>query len=285
MKKLIILLGVLGASFSAIFVRLSAAPSMVLVFWRMLFAAVLLLPAVLLGYRRELREMTLRELGLSCLSGVFLGLHFTLYFSSLRYTTIAASVTLVDTEVFFVAILSILLLKKPVSRGGWLGIGVTFLGSVLIAGSDLFGGSNALLGDLMALLGGGAVSVYTVIGAKVRAKRSTTVYTFLVYTAGAVTVGLMTALFGTSPVALSGRDLLCALGMSVFCTLLGHSVFSWGLRYESPAFISTVKLMEPVFAAILGVILFRELPGIWVVLGGILVILGVAQYARQDSKG
>ena len=42
MKKIIIILGVLGTAFSAILVRYSDAPSTVLVFYRMLFSVLLL---------------------------------------------------------------------------------------------------------------------------------------------------------------------------------------------------------------------------------------------------
>lgn len=48
--------------------------------------------------------------------------------------------------------------------------------------------------------------------------------------------------------------------MAVCCTLLGHNVFSWGLKYLPPAFIATVKLMEPVFASVWGLLLFGERP-------------------------
>ena len=73
---------------------------------------------------------------------------------------------------------------------------------------------------------------------------------------------------------------LTALGMAVFCTLLGHSVFSWGLKYLPPAFISTVKLMEPVFASVWGLVLFAERPGLLTVLGGAVIICGIALYSR-----
>lgn len=282
MKKLIILLGVVGVSFSALFVRLSHAPSMVLVFYRMLFATLLLLPVVLTGYRGELKEMTGREWALSALSGVFLGLHFSCYFAALSHTTIAAAVALVDTEVFFVAIAARFLFKKSVPPLGWAGIGITFLGSLIIAGGDLLRGGG-LLGDGLAVLGAACMSVYTLIGTGVRKNRSTTVYTFVVYGMGALTVGLILLLSGTPLVGYEPVDYLSALGMSLFCTLLGHSVFSWGLKYESPAFISTVKLLEPVFATVLGLCFFREIPGLPAVLGGVLVISGVAFYARHDG--
>ena len=112
MKKLLILLGVVGVSLSAPLVRLSSAPSMVLVLYRVAMAAVLLLPYALLRSREELRRMSRKTLALCLLSGLFLGLHFTLYFEAIRHTSIASAVALVDTEVFFVAFLMLFLLLE-----------------------------------------------------------------------------------------------------------------------------------------------------------------------------
>jgi len=72
--------------------------------------------------------------------------------------------------------------------------------------------------------------------------------------------------------------------MAVFCTLLGHSVFSWGLKYESAAFIATVKMLEPVFAGLFGVLFFRELPALQVVFGGCVVIIGVYVFSRYTKS-
>ena len=76
---------------------------------------------------------------------------------------------------------------------------------------------------------------------------------------------------------------LC-LGMAVFCTLLGHSVFSWGLKYLPPAFISTACLLEPVLASVWGLLLFRERPGLQVMLGGALILLGIGLYSREEEQ-
>ncbi len=78
-------------------------------------------------------------------------------------------------------------------------------------------------------------------------------------------------------------NLLAGLGMAVFCTLLGHSVFSWGLKYLPPAFISTTNLLEPVLASIWGLLLFGEQPGLLVVLGGGMILLGIALYSRGEA--
>ena len=283
MKRLIVLMGVLGVSFSSILVRLSTAPSLVLVIYRMGFAAALLMPVIWMRHRRELLALKKREVLLCLLSGASLGLHFSTYFESLRFTSIASSVVLVDTEVLFVALISILLFRKKLTSKAWIAVALALLGSVIIAMADTAAGSDALRGDLLALSGAFFVAVYTLIGSVCRRSVSTTVYTFLVYLAAALTV-LSITLFSGVPITGYGMvNYFTGFGMTVFCTLLGHSVFSWGLKYLPPAFISTVKLLEPVFASLLGLLLFGEVPGILTLLGGAVIIAGIALYSRIEE--
>ncbi len=281
MKRLMVLLGVAGVSLSAVFVRWSTAPSLVLALYRMAFSALLLVPLAL-ARRAEFRVLRRRELCLSLLSGAFLGVHFACYFESLRWTSIAAAVVLVDTEVLFVALASVLVLGKRLSRRAWAAVLLAFGGSVAVALADASGGS-ALRGNLFALAGSLCMAVYTMLGAVCRRRLSTTVYTALVYTSAAGTV-LAAALAGGQALAGWGPvNLLAGLGMAVFCTLLGHSVFSWGLKYLPPAFISTANLLEPVLASVWGLLLFGERPGPLVVLGGGVILLGIALYSREEA--
>ena len=284
MKRLLVLLGVAGVSLSAVFVRWSTAPSLVLALYRMAISAALLAPWTILRCGGELRRLTRRDLLLCLASGAFLGLHFTAYFESLRWTSIASSVVLVDTEVLFVALGSVLLMNKKLPGRAWLAVALAFGGSVVIALADTTVGPDAVRGDVIALSGALCMAVYTMIGTVCRKNISTTVYTFLVYCSAALTV-LVIALFSGLPLAGYGAEnVLTAFGMAVFCTLLGHSVFSWGLKYLSPAFISTAKLLEPVFASVWGLALFGERPGLLTLLGGAVIIAGVALYGRAAGR-
>ena len=94
-------------------------------------------------------------------SGACLAVHFTTYFASIYLTSIAASTVLVNTEVFYVSLLGLVILGQRVRPLGWLGIALTFAGSCLIAFADAGSGSNILLGDGLALLGALAASGYT----------------------------------------------------------------------------------------------------------------------------
>jgi len=283
-KKLIIILGVVGVSLSAPLVRISSAPAMILAFYRVAMASVILLPYVLVRNREEMKGMTKKDWILAVISGVCLGLHFSLYFESLRYTSIASSVVFVDTEVFFVALIMLMVFKERIPPLGWGGIMATFLGSVIIALSDSGSGEGALLGDMIALTGAVVVAVYTIIGKVLRQRISTTTYTLLVYIAASLTVLVLLLITGVPLTGYQSVDYWAAFGMAVFCTLLGHSVFSWGLKYESAAFISNSKLLEPVFASLIGIVLFREIPRPAVILGGLIVIGGVFLYTRVSES-
>lgn len=272
--KLIVVLGVVGVSLSAIFVRYASAPSMVLVFYRLGFSALFMTVPGIRSLYAEREVITKKDLLCCLVSGVFLALHFYAYFTAVKLTSIAAAVVLVDVEVFFVSFAMIFFLRERIGRTAWLGIGITFFGSILITlGDGLLGGS--LKGDLWALSGAFFVAVYTLMGRICRRHMSTASYTTVVYWVTALTALALLAVQGISPLGWPWQDAACGLGMTVFCTLLGHSVFSWALKRISPAYISTVKLLEPVFASILGVFLFAEIPGWYAIVGGIVVILGV----------
>lgn len=282
MKKLIIILGVVGASLSAILVRFSDAPSMVLVFYRMFFAVVLLFPALIKSGVSEYKTIEKRNLLLCAVSGLFLGLHFSFYFESLKHTSIASSVVLVDTEVFFVAVGGFVFLKEKISKLGICCILITFIGSVIVALGDK--SSGALYGDILALLGAVCVAIYTMIGRKMRKSMSTTTYTWIVYLVAAIVVLIGSLITKTNIIPVSGKNLLIGLGLTVFCTLLGHSIFSWGLKYEKAAFVSTVKLLEPVFASVLGLLIFKEIPAVTSIIGGMMIIVGIVLMCKEEAK-
>ena len=283
---IMIVIGVIGISLSSIFVRYSAAPSAVTAAYRLLWSVLFLAP-VTLGSRQirgELIKIPLKTALLSALSGVFLAIHFVLWFESLRHTTVASSTTIVCTEVIWVSLGFCLLLKGRLSVRALIAIAVTLAGSVCIAWADAGSGSH-LYGDMLALLAAVAVAAYTLLGRIVRGSVSTTVYTFLVYTACAAVL-LVTCAVQKIPMTGYGASApVVGLLLAVFSTILGHSIFSWCLKFYSPSFVSASKLCEPVVAAVLAAILFAEQPTVMQLLGGALIIGGVLYYSRVERAG
>ena len=233
--------------------------------------------------RRQLCQTDSKTVLLCILSGIFLALHFTLWFESLNHTSVASSTTIVCTEVIWVALGWRFFLKGKLTGKACLAIAVTLAGSVLIALSDSSGGSH-LYGDLLALLAAIAVAVYTLIGRIARATTSTAVYTYLVYLACAFTLVVMTFSQGLSLAGYGGSGILVGFLLAVFSTILGHSIFSWCLKFLSPAFVSASKLCEPAVAAVFAAFLFHEIPKPLQILGGLVIIAGVIFYSRIEQQ-
>ena len=281
-KKLIVILAVFSGSVSAILGRFSDSSSTVLVFYRMVISALVAVSMTLAKSKEELLSVRGKPLVLSLVSGVFFGLHLVIYFAALKYTSISSAATLVSVEVFFVAFALMFLFHEKVSGKSWLGIVITFLGTCLIAATDFGKGSDVIKGDLMALLACFLMSVYTLIGRYVRKSGvSTNIYTCVVYTAAAITVGVLSVLTHEPLYPVSGRTLLCSLGLSVFCTFLCHSIFSWSLKFVQASYVSNVKMLTPVFSTMWGLVVFKEVPGVLGILGSIAVIAGVLYYSNS----
>ena len=282
---IMIVIGILGISLSSIFVKYSAAPSALTAAYRLVWTVLLMLPVVFgkQKVRQELTHIPMKLVLLSCLSGLALAVHFVLWFESLKHTSVASSTTIVCTEVIWVCLGYCLFLKGRLTRKAATAIAVALLGSVLIAYSDSGSGAQ-LYGDILSLLAAIAVAIYTLIGRTVRERVSTTVYTFLVYTTCAAVLLVTCLVQGHGPLEYGSSAIIVGLLLAVFSTILGHSIFSWCLKYFSPAFVSASKLCEPVVAAIFAAFLFAEIPTLLQILGGALILGGVFYYSRLETK-
>lgn len=281
--KVALFLGIFGTSFSSILVKYANAPSIITAVYRLGFTVLFMLLFVLVKHKEELKALNLKSILFCSISGIFLALHFSFWFESLKHTSVASSTLLVNTEVIFSAIGFVLFMKGKIPRAGYISIVITFFGSILVAMADRGGGQNALYGDLLALLGAIFVAVYTLIGNMQRQHLSTVIYTFLVYTACFITLVIMAGASHTPIFGYGGKELMIGLLLAICCTLLGHSVYSWSLKYISPSYVSACKLCEPLFASIMAIIIYREIPVFMQIVGGFIIIAGVLLYTKFEK--
>jgi drug/metabolite transporter (DMT)-like permease len=293
--------GILAVSSASIFVRYAqeTAPSLVIAAWRLSLAALILTPLTLRRDRPVLRALRREELTLALFSGLFLALHFATWISSLEFTTVASSAVLVTTTPLWVALVSPLFLKEPITRPILAGMLLALVGGMIIglsdtcawqAGSLVCPGLNemvhggAFLGDILALAGAIFAAAYVIIGRKLRGNMTLLSYIFLVYGAAAIVlVGMMLLArkpaFGYPPITY-----LWFLLLAIFPQLLGHSSFNWALKYVSAAFVAVTLLGEPIGATILAYFLLDEAPTAIKVFGAILILTGILIASRVEVK-
>jgi drug/metabolite transporter (DMT)-like permease len=277
----VLLVAVSAMSWAGPLVRLTDAPALAVAAWRLVLAAAPLAGVLLWRRWRHGRwpELRRRDAALAAVAGVLLALHFWSWIESLELTTVASSVVLVSMQPLFVAILSALLLAELPTRRQWAGIGLALAGAVVIGWGDIAVGGTALLGDALAVAGAIFVSGYYIVGRQLRARWDVWTYTGLVY--GVAAVVLVAAALLHPGVTLSGygaRDWGVFAALAAGPMLLGHSGINYALGYV-PAYVANVAVLgEPIGATLIAWVLpaVREVPGWQTLVGGVLVLLGIA---------
>ncbi len=281
-------LGVTTVSTAAILIRLAQveAHSLVIAAWRLTLATIILTPIALSTRRSELRALTHRERGSMLVSGLLLALHFATWITSLAYTSVAVSVVLVATNPIFVGLASHLLLRERLSRGMAVALLVVTAGSVTIGLGDLGEGTNRLWGDVLALVGAMAGAGYFLIGRRLRARLSLLAYVFPVYGTAALTLMTIMLVSGLPAIPQHPQTWLWLLLMALGPQILGHSSLNWALRYLSATYVTIATMGEPIGSTLLAWWLLGERPSFWVVVGGALVLAGIAaaSYAERPAE-
>jgi drug/metabolite transporter (DMT)-like permease len=281
---LAILAGVLAVSFSALFVRLATAPPLIIASYRLLFTFLAIAPYALWRHWRDLVGMTQRELLFAAGSGVFLALHFATWFTSLNYTTIASSVVLVTTQPIFVVLGSYIFFRERVSRLGIIGGAIAMLGSFIIGAGDFQVGMTAFFGDLLALLAAVLVSGYMIVGRKLRSSVSLPAYTFVVYGSAALVLVAISLVCGLAFAPYPATDWWLFLGLALVCTVGGHTIFNWVIRYVPASTVAVSILGESLGAIVWGAIFLREMPTMRQLVGGSVIFTGLYLFTRASVR-
>jgi drug/metabolite transporter (DMT)-like permease len=272
--------GVIAVSFSSLFVRLSSAPPLITASYRLLFTFLLVAPYTLIKHRTELAALKLRESGLAALSGLFLALHFATWFTSLSYTSIASSVVIVTIQPVFVVIGSWLFFRERISRISVIGGLLALSGSFIIGAGDFRLGREAFYGDLLALLAAVFVAGYMIVGRKLRAKVALSAYTFVVYGSSALTLVIISSCYSLPFTPYPTADWLLFLALALVCTVGGHTIFNWVIRYVPASTVAVCILGESLGAIIWGAIFLKEYPGWRQIIGGGVIFAGLYLFTR-----
>ncbi|MDE3151172.1 MAG: DMT family transporter [Gemmatimonadota bacterium] len=284
----VLALAIFGISMAGPLTRLSGAPAITVAAGRLGFSLIVVAIAlVVTGSWRQLARLRRQDLGVAVGAGAMLAIHFWAWNASLNLTTVSASVVLVDMQPAIVGLLSILWLHERPTRRQWSGIAIAMAGAVVVVLPDLLRegaghGGRALFGDGLAFLGAIAGATYFVAGRKLRATLDLWPYVAVVYSACfLVLVGAAHATHATL-LPQPPRELAIFAALALGPMLLGHTGFNYALRYV-PAYVVNLALLgEPVGATILAAVIpgIRELPNWGTVVGGALIIYGIARATR-----
>jgi drug/metabolite transporter (DMT)-like permease len=267
--------GVVAVSTSGPLMAAIAAPALAVALWRNVLGVAAIAPFAAARRWRELSGLSRREWRWALTAGVLLAAHFATWVPSLRYTSVASATAIVATQPVWVALIA-RATGHDVPRRAWVGIALSLVAVVVLTGVDFSLEPRALVGDLLALLGGVFAALYTVAGAEVRRTVSTTSYTTVCYSTAAAALLVACLVGGVDLWGYSGTTWLQLLALTAGAQLLGHSVFNLVLRTTSPTVVSLALLLEIPGAAAIAAAALGQVPPLAALPAALLLLLGLA---------
>lgn len=270
-----------AATFAASSIRLTqnaGMPSLTIAAGRLVLAALIVTPLVWRNHRQEVRELSRRDILMATFAGFWLATHFVFLVFALENATILVVQVLVNTGPIWVALLEVFFLKARLSRVVWFGLMITIIGGGVIAFSSgaSDAGSNPELGNLLAFVGAIAGATYLTISRSVRQKVSLVPFIWILFGTGGIFASALVLLTGTQFLGLPPMAYFWLIFLTLVVQIVGHSGFNYVIGFFPATLVSLSAQAISVTSPIAAYFIFREIPGIGEVIGGAIIIAGVA---------
>jgi drug/metabolite transporter (DMT)-like permease len=201
--------------------------------------------------------------------------HFVLQLTGLRQTTAINTGWIIAFTPLTLAVLSWIVLRERIGRG----IAIATLGIVLLVsrGDPAELGWMRNVGDWMILVSTFTWALYTVTTRNVVTRRDPLVVTAGISLAAAIciVVPFISGFDGERILSLSGRGLASLLYLAVAGSVLGQWFWQAGVAKLGAARAGLYLYLEPIATLMLAVPMLGEPFGLWVGIGGALVLAGV----------
>jgi len=244
------------------------------VFLRFAFGLILILPMVM---KRGLRSLATKRLPLFGLRGVLSAAEMCLWFMAVLYLPLAEATTLNFTVPLFGTILAAVILREQVRIHRWLAIVIGFVGVALIIqpGTETMQAASILpIAAAICMASAGLITKRLVM---TESTTSLLFYLMIITTP----VSLIPALFVWQTPSWSALGLMAvaALMMNVMqvCNVKALQLADYSF------FVGFSYLRLPIIA-VLALILFGEVPDIWILPGGAMIIGAAIYVALRERK-
>ena len=272
---LALFIGMLAISTSAILIRFSGSDPLVIGSYRQTFATLLFVPFLIKDKGQEIRELPQQRIVEMAFTGILLGGHFGFFISSVKATSIAASVLLGTCHIVYVAIIGWLFLGERLNSKAIKGTIIALVGILVLFGGDLVQDPGNFHGNILAFVSGILAGLYYLSGRKLRKEISLPLYALVVYFFSALTMWSVVIIQDLNYRNLAMDEIQLFILMALIPSLLGHTMQNWALGFL-PAYVVSISLLsEPIGSGILAWIIFSEMPSIGVFIGGLVVLIGV----------
>lgn len=196
-----------------------------------------------------------------------------------KLTTAANAIVLQFTSPVFILSYNVLFLRQRITRGDIAAVLLTMGGVALFFFDQLAPGH--LLGNFVAILAGVfCAGMFISIGSGPEEERVSGTILGHLFTAA---VGI-TAFFLAKPAQVSGSAVLCVVILGVFQLGLPYILFLHSSKHCPPLACNLLSVAEPLLNPVWVFIFDGEAPGLFALLGAVMVIVSVTVWSVHQAK-
>ena len=271
---ILLFIALLSVSTSPIMAKsLIGVSAIAISFWRMFIASLLIW--IYSAYKNQGRMQKSSNYYRTILAGLLLGIHFALFFSSIKLTLVSNATFLGTLAPLFTLLLELVVLKRKINYKVIIGLLFSLIGAIIIFGNNFDLSHEYTIGNILAILCSLCLALSFMIAEKVRQTENTIVYTRMLYLSASLTLLIIAFLTNTTLYGFSNYEYFGLVFLGIVPTIIGHNAIYYSVKYVSPTIVSAFPLGEPVIATILASIIFGELILFNIYIGGTMTLLGL----------
>lgn len=285
MVYLLLLLGIVSCSTAVIFIKMSTVNPFLLAGYRTLFAAILLSPLFIRQLRSRPDAFSWRHIARAVFPAAALSFHFITWNIGARSTNASNATLIVNMAPVVMPFLLFFLMREVVNRREILGTLLAVTGMFLLAGGDYALNRENLTGDLTCFISMLLFALYLALGRLNRDFPGIWLYLVPVY---GLTGLICFAAAGvvTNPFQVyAGREYLILLALVLVPTIIGHSCLNYALKHLRGQVVSICNLSQVLFASVMALLLFGEVPAPVFYLAAALIVGGATIAIRAMPSG
>lgn len=279
--SLFVIISMFLFSLNGSFVRwIGLDPAFIVVF---VSAIALLIMAIVITAAKRWKECFHPvSLWLLILGGFLSFINVLTFYKAYAVTTFANAVLTHYLAPIIAALIAPIFLKERLEKATILALALSILGMVLITYKNLNFQSLHLMGILLGSTSGMAYGFSIVVSKKLLTERHHP-YTVVFYALlGQILLAIPFASFQN--ISFTAHNLFLLVLQGIINVALPSILILWGYSYLKAQQGAVIAYIEVLASILWGFLFFKEIPGINILLGGALIILGGYTVIRNNSK-
>lgn len=260
MRYAMLMLAIVATSVSGFLVREASLNPIMLASYRMLIAAVFLMP-VFLRLLKKHPEISFKKL-LKAVAppSILLAAELTVWNTAVEETQLANASLLINLMPLAMPVVLWLLYKERINRREMIATGISVVGLVLLISSDIVVSPSFLVGDGLALLAMVMLTLYLSLSRRLTHLPSIWLYVVPMYAFGGILFFVFGLFFADNYVPDNWGEWWPVLGLGLLPTVVGHSMLNWCMQRMRGQIVALINMLHPVFAGVIGFAAFSEEP-------------------------